>query len=77
MINIPKPKVVLTRKILEPGLSILKENCEVIVRDKLQPPTKQEIIDLVKEADALVCQITEKIDKDIYDAGKNLRVVST
>lgn len=77
VINIPKPKVVLTRKILEPGLSILKENCDVVVREDIRPPTKQEIIDLVKDADGLVCQITEKIDKDIYEAGKNLRVVST
>jgi len=67
----------MTRRILEPGVSIIKENCDLILRDKKEPPTRQELLELVKDADGLLCLLTEKIDKEVYDAGKKLRVVST
>jgi len=72
-----KPKVVMTRKILEPGISIIKEDCDLVLRDKVEPPTRRELLDLVRDADALLCLLTEKIDKEVYDAGRKLRVVST
>jgi glyoxylate reductase len=67
----------MTRRILEPGISIIKENCNLILRDKVEPPTRQELLELVKDADGLLCLLTEKIDKEVYDAGRKLRVVST
>ena len=72
-----KPKVVMTRRILDPGPSIISESCNLYIREEKKPPTKQEVIELVKDADALLCLISEKIDKDVLDAGKKLRVVST
>ncbi len=77
MIVLPKPKVVMTRKILEPGISIIKEDCDLVLRDKVEPPTRRELLDLVRDADGLLCLLTEKIDKEVYDAGRKLRVVST
>ncbi|MGD0329743.1 MAG: D-glycerate dehydrogenase [Nitrososphaeria archaeon] len=67
----------MTRKILEPGISIIKEDCDLVLRDKVEPPTRRELLDLVRDADALLCLLTEKIDKEVYDAGRKLRVVST
>jgi glyoxylate reductase len=77
VIVLQKPKVVMTRKILEPGISIIKEDCDLVLRDKVEPPTRRELLDLVRDADALLCLLTEKIDKEVYDAGRKLRVVST
>jgi glyoxylate reductase len=77
VIVLPKPKVVMTRKILEPGISIIKEDCDLVLRDKVEPPTRRELLDLVRDADGLLCLLTEKIDKEVYDAGRKLRVVST
>ena len=72
-----KPKVVMTRKILEPGVSIIKEDCDLVLRDKVEPPTRAELLNLVRDADGLLCLLTEKIDKEVYDVGRKLRVVST
>ena len=72
-----KPKVVMTRRILEPGISIIEKECDLYLRDKPEPPTRQELLEMVKDADGLLCLLTEKIDKEVYDAAKKLRVVST
>lgn len=72
-----RPKVVMTRRIPEPGPSILGENCNLYVRDDKRPPSKQELIELIGEADGLLCLLTDRIDRNVLDAGKNLKVIST
>lgn len=69
------PKILLTRPILEPGLSILKQAGELTLPSK--PPTHKELVELVSEADALVCHLTDRIDKEVIRAGKRLKVIST
>jgi len=72
-----KPKVVMTRRILEPGPSIISQTCDLHVREERKPPTKQELIELAKDADGLLCLLSDRIDRDVYDACGKLRVVST
>lgn len=69
------PKVLVTRPILEPGMSILKDNSDVILPAK--PPTKGELIEYVTNIDGLVCHLTDRIDKDVMDRANKLRVIST
>ncbi|QOJ79495.1 D-glycerate dehydrogenase [Infirmifilum lucidum] len=74
----PKPKVYVTRIIPEPGLSMLKECCEVEVHNSKEwPPSRQELIEKVRDKDALLCLLTDKIDAEVMDAAPNLRVIST
>ncbi len=40
------------------------------------PLTKEEIIEGVKDVDVLVCPLSDKIDEEILDAGKNLKLVA-
>ncbi|MEM1554793.1 MAG: D-glycerate dehydrogenase [Thermoproteota archaeon] len=77
MNNGAKPKVVMTRRIPEPGPSIIREHCMLTIRDEKTPPTHEELINLVEDADALLCLLTDKIDREVMDAGKNLKVIST
>ncbi|RLE60442.1 MAG: D-glycerate dehydrogenase [Thermoprotei archaeon] len=74
----PKPKVYVTRIIPEPGLSILKECCDVeIHQSKEWPPSREELIEKVKDKDGLLCLLTDKIDAEVMDAAPNLKVIST
>uniref|UniRef100_A0A7C3WK83 Glyoxylate reductase n=1 Tax=Thermofilum pendens TaxID=2269 RepID=A0A7C3WK83_THEPE len=73
-----RPRVYVTRIIPEPGLSILKEYCDVEVHpSKEWPPSRQELLEKVKDKDGLLCLLTDKIDKEVFDAAPNLKVVST
>ena len=74
----PKPKVYVTRIIPEPGLSLLKEYCEVEVHNSKEwPPSREDLISKVKDKDGLLCLLTDRIDAEVMDSAPNLRVIST
>ncbi|MCX8187270.1 MAG: glyoxylate reductase [Nitrososphaeria archaeon] len=72
-----KPKVLVTRRIPETGIRILKEHCEIRYRDALEPMGREELLKEIRDVDALYCTLSEKVDRGVIDAGKNLRVVAT
>ncbi len=69
-------RVFVTRKIPEVGLNLMKDRYDVTVSDKSRPLVKEEIMDGIREADALLCLLHDNIDREILSAGKNLKVVS-
>ena len=74
----PRPKVYVTRIIPEPGLSILKEYCDIEVHESKEwPPSREELINKVKDKDGLLCLLTDKVDSEVMDAASNLKVIST
>lgn len=74
----PKPKVYVTRIIPEPGLSMLRECCEIELHEsKEYPPSREELIKKIRDKDALLCLLTDKIDAEVMDAAPNLKVIST
>ena len=72
----PKQKVFITRSIPGDAIKILKKYFTVKVYPKDQIIPKKELIKGVKWCDALLCILTEKIDKEIIDANPNLKVIS-
>jgi glyoxylate reductase len=72
-----RPKAYITRRILSPGIEIVSEICDVEVNQSEVPPSKEELIEKVKDKDALLCLLTDKIDTEVMDASKNLKVIST
>ncbi|RKZ00403.1 MAG: D-glycerate dehydrogenase [Candidatus Hydrothermota bacterium] len=70
-------KVFVTREIPKIGLELLeKAGFEINLRGNELPPTKDELVEGVKDADALLCLLTDKISRDVLEAGKNLKIVS-
>jgi glyoxylate reductase len=68
----------MTRKIPGSALSIISKHSNIVVNRKIRPPTKTEIIDGVRNTDAILCTLIDKIDADIIDAaGPSLRVISS
>ncbi len=69
-------KVLITRKIPDNAIRILKENNFEIDYRQGEPLTKEELINTIKNVDALIAVIPDQIDKDIIDAGNNLKIIS-
>ena len=71
-----KPVVFVTRRIPESGIDMLRETCEVVVNGEDRVLSKEELIEGVKGKDALLCLLTDKIDAEVMDAGKSLKVIA-
>lgn len=69
-------KVLITRKIPENAIRMLKEaGLELDYRQGI-PLSKEELIIGIKDVDAVIAVIPDQIDKDIIDAGNNLKIIS-
>lgn len=69
-------KVFVTRKIPETGLQLLRKHFQVRVYAKDQVIPRKDLIRGVKWCDALLCLLTDKIDKEVIDANPRLQVIS-
>ena len=74
--KLEKLKVLVPRRIPEPGLDILREHFDVTVNPHDRVMTKQEIIEGLKDMDGLLCLLTDPIDAEIMDAGNKLRGIA-
>ncbi len=68
--------VFVTRKIPEVGLKMLEEKYDVTVSEKPRPLEKEEMMEGVDNADAVLCLLHDNIDKDVLTTGKDLKVIS-
>lgn len=72
------PNIYVTREIPEVGLKLLREkfgNFEMNAEDRVL--TREELIAKVKGRDAVLCLLTDKIDKEVYDsAGPQCKIFS-
>ncbi|HEU0143299.1 MAG TPA: D-glycerate dehydrogenase [Nitrososphaera sp.] len=73
-----KNRVYLTRRILEPALSILSTECQVTLNKRPRPPGREEILKNVAGKAGILCMLTDRIDALVMDkAGSNLKVISS
>ncbi|MBS3116003.1 D-glycerate dehydrogenase [Candidatus Woesearchaeota archaeon] len=71
-----KSKVFVTRKIPDSGIKILKECCDVRIYPKNKVISRKELIKGVKWCDALLCLLTDTIDKEVINVNHKLKVIS-
>lgn len=69
-------KVFVTSRVPEKIYGMLNENFELKYHDSEVPLTKEEIIKGISDVDAILCPLSDKIDKDIIDSGKNLKIIA-
>lgn len=73
-----KRAVYIMRKIPEPGPTMLARKYTVMMHRKSLSPSRKEILKNVANKDALLCSLTERIDKEVLEkAGPKLKVIST
>ena len=68
MTSTSKPKVYVTRKVHEEGINLLREHCVVTQWDSEATVPRDELLQGVKNADALFCLLTDKIDAEVLDS---------
>ena len=56
-----KKKVFVTREILPEGLEILRKNFDVDLWKEYAPPSKETIIEHIKDADAILTMLSDKL----------------
>jgi glyoxylate reductase len=71
-----KPKVFVTRILPQSALDKIAEVADMEVWQDEVPPPREVILEKVKDIDGLLCLLTDKIDAEIMDAGRSLRVIS-
>jgi glyoxylate reductase len=72
-----KPKVFVTRVIPDKGLELVRDFCQVDLWPDELPPSRNELLQHVRDVDGLLCLLTEKIDSEVMDeAGRQLKVIS-
>ncbi|MCO8122474.1 D-glycerate dehydrogenase [Stieleria sp. TO1_6] len=71
-----KPKIFLTRRLPPKTMDRLQSDATLLHCDLDRSVTRQELIDGVKQADGLICLLTDQIDAELLDVNPALRVVS-
>ncbi|MDY6065658.1 MAG: NAD(P)-dependent oxidoreductase [Finegoldia sp.] len=69
-------KVLISNRIPEETLKKYKENFDVDYNDSLDFLSKEELKSRLKGKDALVCPLSEKIDKEVIDAADSLKIIA-
>jgi glyoxylate reductase len=72
-----KPKVFLTRRILDQGMQLVQDSCTAEVWPDELPPSHKEILTHVQGCDGLLCLLTDRVDVLVMDAaGPGFKVIS-
>lgn len=69
-------KLLITSNIPEKIYDELDKHFEIRYHDSNVPLNKEEIIEMIKGQDALLCPLSDKIDKEVIDAGDNLKIIA-
>jgi glyoxylate reductase len=72
-----KPKVYITRRIPESGIRLIAEFCDIVIHPGEVPPDEKEIIRNIGDMDALLCLLSDRINRNVIDAAPGLKVIST
>jgi len=70
-------KVLITRKIPEKGMQILKDSgIDYILNEEDRPMSREEIEAKIKEVDAMIAMVYDKIDGSLLDMAPRLKIVA-
>ncbi len=73
----PKPRAFVTRQIPQAGLDELEPEVEMEIWPGELPPPYETLLEKVGGIDALLCLLTDRIDRPLMEAaGKSLKVIS-
>ncbi|AMM53392.1 glyoxylate reductase [Pyrococcus kukulkanii] len=71
-----KPKVFITREIPENGIRLLEKEFEVEIWEEESEIPRDVLLERVKDVDALVTMLSEKIDREVFENAPRLRIVA-
>jgi glyoxylate reductase len=71
-----KAKVFVTHPLYPEAQQVLQASCECEFWSKLERPPREELLRRLKDKEALVCLLTEKIGDEVLRAAAKLRIVA-
>ncbi len=71
-----KPKLFITRDLFEDVIRRLEELFDVEVWDRYEPPPYEKLLEKVRDVDALVSLLTDRIDCRLLSSAPRLRIVA-
>jgi len=71
-----RPKVLLTRAFQDKPIKYLLEISELTIGNYERNLKKEEIIELVRDKEALISLLADPIDRDVIDSAPNLKIIS-
>lgn len=71
-----KPKVFVTRKLPEKALEMIRAECDMEINPHDRVLTKEELISGISDKDGMLCLLTDEIDEEVIDSGRNLRIIA-
>ncbi|AKA49328.1 2-ketogluconate reductase [uncultured archaeon] len=72
-----KPKVIVTRNFSGKWIERLKEFADVTLWQKDAPADREWLISNVKGKDGAIVMLTDSVDRELIEAGKGLKAIST
>jgi hypothetical protein len=67
-------RVYVSQPIPQQAIDIFNSNkVELVISDRM--PTRQQLLESIVDADGLFCTLNEKVDKELLDAAKKLKVL--
>jgi len=76
-ISLPKPKVLVTRNFFDQAIDLIKKVAEVEIYPSEDDPIPRDVfLDKVHDITGLLPMLTDRVDKELLDRGKSLKVVS-
>src|SRR5213083_3529253 len=71
-----KPKVFATHRLVDAARKILNESCDVEYWANPERISKQELFEMIKDKEGLICLLTEKVDDESLQAAPKLRIAA-
>ncbi|MEK6526307.1 MAG: D-glycerate dehydrogenase, partial [Nitrospirota bacterium] len=72
----PAPSLYIARLLPGPVMTVVRERFRLTVPPETDPPSRKALMDGLREAQAAVCTLTERIDQDVLSAAPRLRVIA-
>lgn len=72
----PKPRVYATHPLFDEAREILDANCDVEYWTDSERPTREDVLRRVKDKEALICLLTEKVNEELLRVAQKLRIAA-
>jgi len=71
-----KPIISITNKFPDAGLEVLRPHCELRLNESGLPPNQEKLKLMAELSNAMITYLSDKIDANVIDVGKNLKIIS-
>ncbi|HHY18372.1 MAG TPA: hypothetical protein GX522_00570 [Firmicutes bacterium] len=71
-----REKVLITRNLPGDGIDLIRRDYDLLIEPLESPMSRKQLLELIPEADALICLLSEKIDREVLERANNLKVIS-